>query len=306
MFRKVLIFICLIVLLTSVNAEIKHGYYPLRTNQEISLLFKHKKYFEEELGEKFTPVLYTSGIVDDIRNGTLASGVPPLTEISALDKRLEIFFTPYLFVDYKTAHKVFDEFLLDYMNNILKNYNLKALGILDRGFMHFLSNEPLKNSKIISHKHCGVHQDTHFSQSLVLSLRCNPSRDFDTIDLSLIDINFYDKTKHYGKYITLTSHVYIFRPFLINLKKFNSLSEERQKKIIKIIKNIEEDQHDFIEDLEDELIEQLEEKGYKFGDADINSYIRSLKPLYNGIDRYLGKGTLFKIQYNISKVKYNL
>ena len=119
----------------------------------------------------------------------------------------------------------------------LKFKGIKGLAYWDNGFKHFSSNKPLKNLQDFKGQKMRI-QSSKVIESTIRKLRAFPqvmafSEVYTALQQGVVDgtenplSNFYTKKMHeVQKHLTLSSHGYLIYAVVVNLKFWNSLSEE--------------------------------------------------------------------------------
>lgn len=288
---------------------IKHAYESSISQENINDAYTFFEYFgKESKGEfKVEPVSYNKfAIVDAVRTEEFQTAVVDFSQLSNLDKKLNVLYAPYLFADYETAHKVYDSYIKDYIDKYISNYNLKALAIIDKGFVSLYSNFDIKRLEDILNKKCFLYGPISFDVQLDKTLKCKKVHevDFETvIDAPLID---YYNNKLYLKYrtVNLTHHAFAFKVLIINRNFYNRLTQDQRDIIERLVKKINLEYRSLVEFRERKIIKELEDNGYKIINPRVGEFIQRTKEMYKLLDKNIGSGQLFELQYNIAKVYF--
>jgi TRAP-type C4-dicarboxylate transport system substrate-binding protein len=288
---------------------IRHAYESSISQENIDDTYTFFEYFEKESKGEFRvePVSYNKfAIVDAVRSGEFQTAVVDFSQISNLDKKLNVLYAPYLFADYDTAHKVYDNYVKDYIDKYISNYNLKVLAIIDKGFVNLFSNYDIKGLEDILNKKCFLYGPVSFDVQLDKTFKCRKVHevDFETvIDAPLID---YYNNKLYLKYrtINLTRHAFAFKVLIINRNLYNKLTQDQRDIVEKLVRRINLEYRRLIEFRENKILKELEDKGYKIVNPRVGEFIQRTKEMYKLLDKNIGAGQLFELQYNIAKVYF--
>ena len=246
-----------------------------------SIHTKSVEYFIDELSSEFI----TDFIMDITNDGDKASSLIEKTQqgeihasyllSSYFEKilpEIQILDLPYLFNSRNEAYNSLRSDLFNYIDNKLKNKNLKLLGFWDNGIRHISSK--IKLIKNLSDCKGQVIRTTpsplHIEIFRKLGFIPKPLdvRDFKlAVEKNDIDAQENPLTNYWNfgvykkqEFISLTSHIFGFCLFVINDDYFNKLSDLNKKFLIKKSKETTKFQRRLAISEDDILIKKIKSK----------------------------------------------
>ena len=254
-----------------------------------SIHTKSVEYFIDELSSDFI----TNFIMDITNDGDKASSLIEKTQqgeihasyllSSYFEKilpEIQILDLPYLFNSRNEAYNSLRSDLFNYIDNKLKNKNLKLLGFWDNGIRHISSK--IKLIKNLSDCKGQVIRTTpsplHIEIFRKLGFIPKPLdvRDFKlAVEKNDIDAQENPLTNYWNfgvykkqEFISLTSHIFGFCLFVINDDYFNKLSTLNQKFLINKSKETTKFQRRLAISEDDILIKKIKSKNIKIENID--------------------------------------
>ena len=254
-----------------------------------SIHTKSVEYFIDELSSDFI----TNFIMDITNDGDKASSLIEKTQqgeihasyllSSYFEKilpEIQILDLPYLFNSRNEAYNSLRSDLFNYIDNKLKNKNLKLLGFWDNGIRHISSK--IKLIKNLSDCKGQVIRTTpsplHIEIFRKLGFIPKPLdvRDFKlAIKKNDIDAQENPLTNYWNfgvykkqEFISLTSHIFGFCLFVINDDYFNKLSDLNKKFLINKSKETTKFQRRLAISEDDILIKKIKSKNIKIENID--------------------------------------
>ena len=254
-----------------------------------SIHTKSVEYFIDELSSDFI----TNFIMDITNDGDKASSLIEKTQqgeihasyllSSYFEKilpEIQILDLPYLFNSRNEAYNSLRSDLFNYIDNKLKNKNLKLLGFWDNGIRHISSK--IKLIKNLSDCKGQVIRTTpsplHIEIFRKLGFIPKPLdvRDFKlAVEKNDIDAQENPLTNYWNfgvykkqEFISLTSHIFGFCLFVINDDYFNKLSDLNQKFLINKSKETTKFQRSLAISEDDILIKKIKSKNIKIENID--------------------------------------
>ncbi len=208
-----------------------------------------------------------------------------LPEIKILD-------LPYLFNNRNEAYNLLKSDFFDYIDSKLKDKNLKLLGFWDNGIRHISSK--IKLIKTLSDCQGQVIRTTpsplHIEIFKKLGFAPKPLdvRDFkiaienNDIEAQENPLTNYWNFEVYKKqeFLTLTSHMFGFCLFVINIDYFDKLTNFNKKFLIKKSKEVTDYQRKLAIDEDDILIKKIKSKNIKIQTIDERS-LKDFKSVTN-------------------------
>ena len=254
-----------------------------------SIHTKSVEYFIDELSRDFI----TDFIMDVTNDGDKASSLIEKTQqgeihasyllSSYFEKilpEIQILDLPYLFNSRNEAYNSLRSDLFNYIDNKLKNKNLKLLGFWDNGIRHISSK--IKLIKNLSDCKGQVIRTTpsplHIEIFRKLGFIPKPLdvRDFKlAIEKNDIDAQENPLTNYWNfgvykkqEFVSLTSHIFGFCLFVINDDYFNKLSDLNKKFLINKSKETTKFQRRLAISEDDILIKKIKSKNIKIENID--------------------------------------
>ena len=254
-----------------------------------SIHTKSVEYFIDELSSDFI----TNFIMDITNDGDKASSLIEKTQqgeihasyllSSYFEKilpEIQILDLPYLFNSRNEAYSLLRSDLFNYIDNKLKNKNLKLLGFWDNGIRHISSK--IKLIKNLSDCKGQVIRTTpsplHIEIFRKLGFIPKPLdvRDFKlAVEKNDIDAQENPLTNYWNfgvykkqEFVSLTSHIFGFCLFVINDDYFNKLSDLNKKFLIKKSKETTKFQRRLAISEDDILIKKIKSKNIKIENID--------------------------------------
>jgi TRAP-type C4-dicarboxylate transport system substrate-binding protein len=254
-----------------------------------SIHTKSVEYFIDELSSDFI----TNFIMDITNDGDKASSLIEKTQqgeihasyllSSYFEKilpEIQILDLPYLFNSRNEAYNSLRSDLFNYIDNKLKNKNLKLLGFWDNGIRHISSK--IKLIKNLSDCKGQVIRTTpsplHIEIFRKLGFIPKPLdvRDFKlAVEKNDIDAQENPLTNYWNfgvykkqEFVSLTSHIFGFCLFVINDDYFNKLSDLNKKFLINKSKETTKFQRSLAISEDDILIKKIKSKNIKIENID--------------------------------------
>lgn len=254
-----------------------------------SIHTKSVEYFIDELSSDFI----TNFIMDITNDGDKASSLIEKTQqgeihasyllSSYFEKilpEIQILDLPYLFNNRNEAYNSLKSDLFNYIDNKLKNKNLKLLGFWDNGIRHISSK--IKLIKNLSDCKGQVIRTTpsplHIEIFRKLGFIPKPLdvRDFKlAVEKNDIDAQENPLTNYWNfgvykkqEFVSLTSHIFGFCLFVINDDYFNKLSDLNKKFLINKSKETTKFQRRLAISEDDILIKKIKSKNIKIENID--------------------------------------
>ena len=254
-----------------------------------SIHTKSVEYFIDELSSDFI----TNFIMDITNDGDKASSLIEKTQqgeihasyllSSYFEKilpEIQILDLPYLFNSRNEAYNSLRSDLFNYIDNKLKNKNLKLLGFWDNGIRHISSKIKLiKNlsdckGQVIRTTPSPLHKEIF--RKLGFIPKPLDVRDFKlAVEKNDIDAQENPLTNYWNfgvykkqEFVSLTSHIFGFCLFVINDDYFNKLSDLNKKFLINKSKETTKFQRSLAINEDDILIKKIKSKNIKIENID--------------------------------------
>ena len=274
------------------------------------MLASFRDYLKGELGDGVEIEFFDSGTLGDeivhmeqVRTGQL-DVIPIGSDAAGMDPKWLVFDIPFLFKDRVAVAKVFDGPIGRQLDKSFQKTNgLKVLGFGEIGFRHITNNvRPVKVPADLK----GLKLRTPGSPGRVLAfemLGANPitmniGEVYLAMQQGVVDgqenpFGNINKWKWYEvqKYISLSRHVYTPITFVMNLKKYKSLTAEQRAAVDRAAMRAEGASRQYGTDNDAMLLGQIKalSKGkVKFNDIDSAAFQKAAKPIAKEIAKLVG------------------
>lgn len=247
-------------------------------------------YPASELGDQ--PALiescYLGGDVDIViaSQSNMATYMPKMAALSA----------PFLFDSYDHAHKVMDNYVLDWINQDAEaQMNVVALSMFDYGFRHVTTNNievnsaaDLKGVKIrvpgsagllATFDALGANTQTIPYSELYQALKQGVVSAEENPVATILADSFYECQNQ----LSLTGHFFDVQSLLINKSAWDEMSPELQAVMKEAAMEAQQVTRDLISGGEEDTIKELQDKGMNVIYPDKQSFIDMMDPAYDTI-----------------------
>lgn len=248
---------------------------------------KFKEIVEEKTNGEIEIDLYGNGslagsgaeIQEGIQIGTIDIGISS-TPLAQINPFVQIFNLPYIFADREMAWEVLDGPIGENVGNKVEEHNIKHLAFWEDGFRQVTNSKrpietpedfkglsirvPESEIRIETFKALGA-SPLSMSFSEVFTSLQQGAIDGQENPLSVVESSsFYDVQE----YLSITNHVYTPAGLLMNMDKWNSLTEEQQEIIIEAAEAGRDVNRNLNEENDEKLIEEMREKGMEVNEID--------------------------------------
>lgn len=212
-------------------------------------------------------------VIETTQFGDIDIGVSSTSPLATMYADFYLFDAPYLFLNTDEAYAGLDGAVGEKVLNGLENMGLKGLCFWENGFRNFTNNkvavanpEDVKGMKVRT-----MENEIHLAAWKALGANPTPMAftelftalqqgtvDAEENPLGIIDANKFAEVQ---KYVSLTQHVYTPYVVVMNLDKYNSLSDNQKAALDKAVKESTAYQRQESQRLEQEILAGFEEKG---------------------------------------------
>lgn len=243
-------------------------------------LEQFKTNLEKSSGGTMTCTLYQDNQLGDdaaefqmAQNGDVDIAVGSTSNISSVVPNCYLFDIPYLFSNYDEVHKALDGDAIKDFNKSFENYKVINLGLWDSGFRELTTNnkdiqsvEDLKGLKIRT-----MTNDVHLAAWKAMGANPTPmnfSEVYTAMQQKTVDgqenpiaVILNNNFQEVEKYIVYTDHVYT--PFFVvmNLDKYNKLTDEQKKWLTDAFELATKTEQEVTQRSEEEADKKFEEAG---------------------------------------------
>lgn len=274
------------------------------------MLASFRDFLKGEMGDDVKIEFFDSGTLGDeivhmeqVRTGQL-DVIPIGSDAAAMDKKWLVFDIPFLFKDRVAVAKVFDGDIGRQLDKSFQKTNgLKILGFGEIGFRHITNNtRPVKvpadlkglklrtpgsPGRIMAFKMLGANPISMNIGELYLAMQQG------VIDGQENPFGNINKWKWYEvqKYISLSRHVYTPITFVMNLKKYNSLTSAQRAAVDRAAMRAEGASRQYGTDNDANLLGQIKAKSkgkVKFNNIDSAAFQKAAIPIAKSIAKLVG------------------
>lgn len=276
----------------------------------ITLGLGFKEYVERESNGRIKVEVYPNGQlggerqqVEAVSLGTLDMSIPASSVVANFDEKFLVFDLPFLFKTREAALEACDGDFGKKVAEGLESLNMINLGYAENGFRFITNNvrpirkpEDLKGIKIRTMEN-PIHVETF------KALGANPTPmafgelytalQQKTVDAQENPVGLIYTNKFYEvqKYMSLTGHVFVPCPYIINKQKYESLPDDLQKVIADGVKISCDEQRKLLAEEADRMFKEIEESGTVINDLtaeEKEAFIKTVEPIYEDFIKKYG------------------
>lgn len=235
----------------------------------------------------------SSNAVQGVQMGTIDIALESsMTEANFIND-MNVLNLPFLFSDYDQVYQVLDGPVGNTLAASAESAGFKMLYYWDNGFRNLSNNvrpinsvEDLKGLKIRVPEN-----DVFISTWEAMGAIPTPmawSEVFSSLQLGTINgqenpnghMKSYNLTE-VQKYFTITNHVYTAEPLLMNLDKFQSLSESQQQAILKAAQEAGDFERELRQQINDGTIQFIKDAGVEVTTPDLHPFKSAVQSVYD-------------------------
>ena len=280
------------------------------------------KNVSDRTGGKVKVEVYPAGelgdqpaLAEQITMGSLDMAVVSLGNLATYSKKLNAMTAPFLFDNYDHAHKVIDGFVMDWMNDGLKDHDTYALSMYDYGFRQTTtkgivvkSAKDLKGVKIrvppatgllAAFDAIGANTQKIAYSELYQSLKQGVVDGQENPVFTILADSLYETQDQ----LALTSHYFDCQGLIINKTTFDGFKPELQAIIKEEAVKAQNLTRELISGGEAKVIDELKAKGMNVTTPDRQSFIDMMGPAYTKIGELSGQDEMNKLLDNVKKFK---
>ncbi|SNS99200.1 DctP family TRAP transporter solute-binding subunit [Tropicimonas sediminicola] len=239
-----------------------------------------------------------SQMIDGARSGIIDIAMSGLNNFTGMLPEAGAFTLPFMFPDRETAYKVLDGEVGQGVSASMEQFGLKGLGYPENGYRNVSNNRgPVTTPADLDGVRMRVNNSKALNDMFDL-LGANPQQIpvaelYTALETGVVDAQDHPigvvlsfKFYEVQDYLTLTQHAYAPLALVMNLDKFNGLSEDEQKIITEVAAEAVAMQRELSIEKEEEMIAELEAEGMKVNrDVDSAAFQEAVKPVWqNFID----------------------
>ena len=272
------------------------------------------KNVEERTGGQVKVEVYPAGelgdqpaLAEQITMGSLDMAVVSLGNLATYSKKLNAMTAPFLFENYDHAHKVIDNYVMDWMNQGLASHDTYGLAMFDYGFRQTTtkgitvnSAADLKGVKIRVPPSAGLlaafdavganTQKIAYSE-LYSSLKQGVVDGQENPVFTILADSLFETQDN----LALTNHYFDCQALIINKATYDAQSKELQQILKEEAVKAQNLTRDLISGGEAKVIEELKGKGMKVTTPDRKSFIDMMAPAYKKIGELSGQEEMDKL-----------
>ncbi len=288
---------------TSLSAEtrLKFGHPAPETDlsHEMALMFAEK--VKAATNGSVTIDVFPNGqlgsdsqLIDGVRSGIIDFELSGLNNFTGMVPEAGAFTLPFMFPSREVAYKVLDGDVGQSVFTDLEEFGLKGLGYPENGYRNITTNKgPVRVPADLA----GVQMRVNNSRALndlFAELDANPqqipvSELYTALETGVVNAQDHPiwvvrafKFYEVQKYLSLSQHAYSALTLVMNLDRFNSLTEDEQNAITAAADEVVAFQRTAIKAAEEENIAWLQEQGVEVNrDVDAAAFQEAAKPVWS-------------------------
>ena len=231
---------------------------------------------------------------DQVRAGTLQFVKSSSGNVTALDKRLGIWNLPYAFTSDKQTFAAEDGKLGQAYGEILGQYGLRFLGMMDGGTRNVYNTRgPIKTPADLKALNLRIRTITDpiyiatFTQLGAKPVPLDTSQIFGALQQGVIDaaennVPFYMAQHHneIAKFFSWTKHSRSYDPFLVSARWLNDQNKKSQDAILQAAHETIQRERQLWVTGEKVAVKDATSAGTKFNDADVKAFQQAAEPVW--------------------------
>lgn len=276
----------------------------------------------ERTGNRVKVEVYPAGelgdqpaLAEQVTLGALDMAVVSLGNMAMYSKKLNAMTAPFLFENYDHAHRVIDDFVMNWMNEGIADHDAVGLSMFDYGFRQTTTRdivvqkaEDLKGVKIrvppstgllAAFDAVGANTQRIAYSELYTSLKQGVVQGEENPVFTILADSLFETQNQ----LALTNHYFDCQILLANKTFFEGLSPELQAILKEEAVKAQNLTRDKISHGEADVIRQLQEKGMNVTTPDRESFIRLMAPAYEKVGELAGKEEMAKLLKAIEAAK---
>lgn len=272
------------------------------------------KNVKERTGGKVTVEVYPAGelgdqpaLAEQITMSSLDMAIVSLGNLATYSKKLNAMTAPFLFENYDHAHKVIDNYVMNWMNEGLAQHDAYGLSMFDYGFRQTTtkgivvkSAEDLKGVKIRVPPSAGLL--AAFDAIGANTQKIAYSELYSSLKQGVVDGQenpvftiYADSLFETQDNLALTNHYFDCQALIINKDTYEAQSDELKQILKEEAIKAQNLTREEISGGEAKVIEQLKEKGMNVTTPDRQSFIDKMEPAYKKIGELSGQEEMDKL-----------
>ena len=275
-----------------------------RTNGQL----KVEVYPSGELGDQ-------PALAEQITLGALDIAVVSLGNLAMYSKQLNAMTAPFLFESYDHAHKVIDAFVMNWMNEFLKDHDAVGLSMFDYGFRQTTTKgvvvkeaDDLKGVKIrvppstgllAAFDAIGANTQRIAYSELYTSLKQGVVVGEENPVFTILADSLYETQDQ----LAMTNHYFDCQVLLMNKMTFDGLSDQEKQIVKEEAIKAQNLTRDLISNGEAAVVKQLQEKGMKVTYPDRASFVEKMKPAYQKVGELAGQEAMQELLNAVEKAR---
>ena len=287
------------------------------------MLASFRDALKEELGDKVAIEFFDSGTLGDeivhmqqVRTGQL-DVIPIGSDAVQLDSKFAVFDIPFLFSDRDQVAAVLDGDIGGQLDkSFQENAGLKVVGFGEIGFRHISNNvRPVNTPDDLK----GLKLRTPGSKTRLLSfellgaspIKMNIGEVYLALQQGVIDgqENPLGNIRRWSwfevqKYVSLSNHVYTPITLVMNLDRYNSLSDAQREAVLRAGQKAAEASRQYGIDNDAKLLDEIKSlsKGkVEFNEIDAAAFKAAAKPIADEIGKIAGEDFTNSVMMAVSK-----
>ena len=228
-----------------------------------------------------------------VQLGSVQMQVVASNNITAFDRRLDIFTLPFMFGSFKGAAKVFNsEIGRDIAENFRKKSGIRILGFIATGFRNMMnSKHPIMKPADLGDLRMRIAKNPIMVETYKSlggsTIGMAPTELFSALSTKTVDGHdggsswaWAMKLYEVQKYLSITRHQLVAGALIINDKYYKSLPKALQKAVLLAARDSIAWSNAYAEESEKDIMEGFAQKGLKIATPDLKPFRKAVKPVH--------------------------
>lgn len=225
------------------------------------------------------------GYIEDVRDGTLEMATPSAGPIAGFIPEFDMFGLPYLFENSEHFWSVVGGDVGQEFLEKLEAINIKGLFMHDDGTRNVINvKRPIYEPEDLDGIQIRVMEASVFMDSLeamgAVPVPMGYTEVYSGMEAGVIDgaentlNNILDENYHeVADYVSITDHMRVPNPVIMNLDLYNSLTEDEQNAIRQAAADSVERNKELVAEFQQDSLEELENEGAQVNEANIGAFV---------------------------------
>lgn len=228
-----------------------------------------------------------------VQLGSIQFQIVASNNITAFDRRLDIFTLPFMFGSFKGAAKVFNSDIgMTIGENFRKKSGIRVLGFIATGFRNMMnSKHPILKPADLGDLRMRIAKNPIMVATYKAlggsTIGMSPTELFSALSTKTVDGHdggsswaWAQKLYEVQKYLSITRHQLVAGAFIMNDKYFQSLSKKNQRAVLRAATDAISWANAYAEENEKEIMKGFARKGLKIDTPEITPFRKAVKVVH--------------------------